>query len=153
MARQFPTLTPYLVVDDAKAAITFYEKALGAEVVSIAHVPDSDRVMNAQLRFGDSMLMLNDEFPDWGSVGPKKIGGSAVTIHVNSMDIDNDFQRAIDAGAEVTMPLADMFWGDRYGSFVDPFGHKWSMGQQMRDMTPEEMEREMRDAFAQMDKH
>lgn len=153
MANQFPTLTPYLVVDDAKAAIEFYQKALGAEVVSVANVPDSDKVMNAQLRIGDSMLMLNDEFPDWGSVGPKNIGGSAVTIHVNSQDIDNDFQRAIDAGGEVTMPLADMFWGDRYGSFTDPFGHKWSMGQQMRELTPEDMDREMRDAFAQMGKH
>jgi len=150
MATQFPTLTPYLVVDGAKAAIEFYQKALGAEVVDVSYVPNTEQVMNAQLRIGDSMLMLNDEFPDWGSVGPKKIGGSAVTIHISSKNIDADFQRAIDAGAEVTMPLADMFWGDRYGSFVDPFGHKWSMGQHMRDLSPEEMEKEMQEAFAQM---
>lgn len=147
----FPTLTPYIVVRDAKAAIAFYEKAFGAVVRNIAYVPDSDKVMNAQLVFGDSVLMLNDEFPDYGSLGPQAGEKIPVTIHISSKDIDNDFQRAIDAGAEVRMPLADMFWGDRYGSVQCPFGYNWSMGQKMRDMSAEEVEAEMAEAFAQKD--
>jgi PhnB protein len=147
----FPTLTPYIVVRDAKAAIAFYEKAFGAKVRNIAYVPDSEQVMNAQLVFGDSVLMLNDEFPDYGSFAPQAGEKIPVTIHISSKDIDNDFQRAIDAGAEVRMPLADMFWGDRYGSVQCPFGYNWSMGQKMRDMSAEEVESEMAEAFAQKD--
>lgn len=146
-----PTLTPHLVVDDGKAAIAFYQAAFGAEVVNVSYLPDSDKVMNAQLRVGDSMLMLNDEFPEYGALGPKKVGGTSVTVHMVSKNIDNDFQRAVDAGAEVTMPLADMFWGDRYGALVDPFGHRWSMGQRTRDMTDEQIDAEMRAAFSQME--
>ncbi|MCW5936913.1 MAG: VOC family protein [Fimbriimonadaceae bacterium] len=128
MANQFPTLTPYLVVDDAMAAIDFYQKALGAQVVDVMKGEDG-KVMNAQLKVGDSMLMLNDEYPDYGALGPKHYSGSSVTIHISSKAVDADFQRAVDAGATVTMPLEDQFWGDRYGQFIDPFGHKWSMGQ------------------------
>lgn len=138
----FSTLTPYLVVDGAEKAIEFYQKALGAELVDKAMSPDG-KVMNAQMKVGNCMLMLNDEFPDYGAVGPLKIGGSAVTIHLSVEDVDAMWKRAIDAGVEVTMELADMFWGDRYGSFTDPFGHKWSMATHIADPTPEEMEKAM----------
>jgi len=138
----FSTLTPYIVVDGAEKAIEFYEKAFGAELVDKSMGPDG-KVMNAQLKFGNCMLMLNDEFPDYGSVGPKKIGGSPVTIHLSVEDVDSVWKRAIDAGVEVTMELQDMFWGDRYGSFTDPFGHKWSMATHIADPTPEEMEKAM----------
>ena len=144
----FPTLTPYIVVRDAKEAISFYQKALGAEVRNVTMTPD-DKVMNAQLIFGDSILMLNDEFPDYGSFAPaagEKVHG---TIHINSKNIDADFQRAIDAGVEVTMPLEDQFWGDRYGSFRCPFGYNWSMGQRIREMTKEQMDEAMAEAFAE----
>src|SRR4051812_41402933 len=111
----FSTLSPYLVVDGAEKAIEFYQKALGAKVVDVSKGPDG-KVYNAQLKFGNCMLMLNDEFPDYGSVGPNKLGGSAVTIHMSVEDVDMLWKSATDAGMEVTMPLADQFWGDRYGS-------------------------------------
>src|SRR5512141_501421 len=116
----FTTITPYLVVDGADRAIDFYQRALGAELIDKAVGPDG-KVMNAQLKIGNSMLMLNDEFPDYGAVGPLKLGGTAVTMHLYVPDVDAAWKRAMDAGVEVTMPLADMFWGDRYGCFKDPF--------------------------------
>ncbi|MBL8048237.1 MAG: VOC family protein [Chthonomonas sp.] len=139
MEQAFPTLTPYIVVGNAKEALAFYTKALGAEVVNVAYVPNTEQVMNAQMRVGDSMLMLNDEFPDWGVFAPKAGENMPCTIHITSHNIDAEFQRAIDAGATVCQPLEDMFWGDRYGSFMCPFGYKWSMGQKIKDVSPEEM--------------
>ncbi len=99
----FNTLTPYLVVDDADAAIALYEKAFGAKAVSVHRLPDG-KVMNAQLRIGDSMLMLNAEFPDYGVIGPNKIGNSAVTMHLYVDDVDTLWKKATDAGFEVKMP-------------------------------------------------
>lgn len=131
MSDKFPTLTPYIVVRDAAAAIAFYEKALGATTRDVAKSDDGQKIMNAQLVIGDSVLMLNDEFPDYDCYGPKPGENIPVTIHISSKNIDADWQRAVDAGVEVTMPLADMFWGDRYGQFRCPFGHKWSMGQRI----------------------
>ena len=129
---EFPRLTPYIVVHNAKEAIDFYQRALGAEVVEV--MEHEGKVMNAQLKFGDSMLMLNDEYPEYGTVSAKTMGMNPVTIHVLSHDIDNEFQRAVDAGCEVTMPLADMFWGDRFGTLLDPFGYKWSFGQALSEL-------------------
>jgi PhnB protein len=127
----FPTLTPYLVVRDAQAAIAFYEKAFGAKTRNVSKSEGGDKVMNAQLVIGDSVLMLNDEFPDYGSVGPQPGDRIPFTIHINSKNVDADWQRAVDAGVEVTMPLELQFWGDKYGQFVCPFGYRWSMGQKM----------------------
>ena len=146
----FNTLSPYIVVDGAEKAIEFYKKAFGAELVDISKGPDG-KVMNAQLKIGNSMMMLNDEFPDWGSVGPNKMGGSPVTIHLSVEDVDTVWKNAVAAGAEITMPLADQFWGDRYGSLKDPFGHKWSMSTHIADPTPEEMEEAMQKAMAGME--
>jgi uncharacterized glyoxalase superfamily protein PhnB len=126
----FPTLTPYIVVRDAQAAIAFYEKALGARTRNVAK-DENGKVMNAQLVIGDSVLMLNDEFPDWGSVGPQPGDRIPFTIHISSKDIDADWERAVDAGVEVTMELENQFWGDRYGQFTCPFGYRWSMGQKI----------------------
>lgn len=134
----FPTLTPYIVVRDAKAAIEFYEKAFGAKTRSIADTPDG-KIMNAQLEIGNSVLMLNDEFPDYGAVGPQPNERVHTTIHITSQNVDADWQRAVDAGAEITMPLADMFWGDRYGQLKCPFGYNWSMGQKVKEPTEAEM--------------
>ena len=128
MADGFPRLTPYIVVHNATEAIEFYQKAFGAEVVEVMKTDDGQKVMNAQLRFGDSMLMLNDEFPDWGAVGAKTMGMNPVTIHISCEDVDQEFQQAVDAGCTVKMPLEDMFWGDRYGQLEDPYGYKWSLG-------------------------
>ncbi|PYX20933.1 MAG: glyoxalase, partial [Acidobacteria bacterium] len=130
----FHTLTPHLVVRNAEQALEFYKNAFGAEVLHVAHMPDG-KVMHASLRIGDSMLMLNDEFPDYGTLSPLSTGGSAVTIHIYTENVDAAFNRAVSAGAQVKMPLADQFWGDRYGVVADPFGHKWSLGAHIKDMS------------------
>ena len=147
----FHTLTPHLVVRNAEQALEFYKNAFGAEVLHVAHMADG-KVMHASLRIGDSMLMLNDEFPDYGTLSPLSTGGSAVTIHIYTENVDAAFNRAVSAGAQVKMPLADQFWGDRYGVVADPFGHKWSLGAHIKDMSPEEMQREQDRAMAAMKK-
>ncbi len=140
----FHTLTPYLIVDGANAAIELYQKALGAEVVSV-HKSGDGHVINAQLKIGDSMLMLNDEFPDWGAIGPKKIGNTAVTIHLYVEDAQAAWDRAIAAGFEASMPIAVQPWGDLYGSLKDPFGHSWSIASHVEDVSEEEFERRMKE--------
>lgn len=139
MKPKFPTLTPYIVVAGAEKAIEVYKAGLGAEVVDVAHTPDG-RVMNAQLRIGDSMLMLNDEFPDYGSLGPTHFNGSAITIHMHVDNVDPLWEQAIAAGFEVTMPLENQFWGDRYGQLRDPFGHKWSLASTVIELSGSEVE-------------
>jgi uncharacterized glyoxalase superfamily protein PhnB len=143
------TITPHLVCAGAADAIEFYKKAFGA--VEGGRLPGAQgKIMHAQLRIGDSALMLVDEFPDWGSFGPKSLKGSPVTIHLYVDNADATFERAIAAGAKIKMPIADMFWGDRYGVLEDPFGHYWSVATHMRDMTPEEMQKEMQKGMQNM---
>jgi PhnB protein len=149
----FHTLTPHLVVRDADKAIEFYKKAFGAELLGdVARTPDG-KVMHAMIRIGDSFLMLNDEMPEFGAVSPLSGGSSSVTIHIYSDNVDKAFERATSSGAKVVMPLADQFWGDRYGIVTDPFGHKWSLATHVKDMSPEEMKRAMTEAMAQMPQH
>ena len=136
----FHTLTPHLTVRDADKALEFYKNALGAEVLNVARTPDG-KVMHAMLRIGDSPLMLNDEFPEMGGLSPLSTGGSGVTIHIYTENVDQAFHRAVNAGAKVKMPLMDQFWGDRYGIVTDPFGHSWSLATHIKDMSPEEMQR------------
>jgi len=134
------TITPHLIVKGAAEAIDFYKRALGAEELSRMPFPAPDgsmKVGHAELRIGDSKLVLADEFPEYGAVGPT--GNSPVTIHLYVTDADAAFARAVEAGATVTMPLADMFWGDRYGKVVDPFGHHWSIAEHLEDLSPEQM--------------
>jgi PhnB protein len=147
----FHTITPHLTVRDAKGAIEFYQKAFGAQVLNVAPGPGG-KVMHAALKIGDSILMLNDEFPEFGGqLGPSATG-SSVALHVYLDDIDTAFQRAVSAGATVKMPLMDQFWGDRYGVVIDPYGHRWSLATHTRDMSPEEMEQEQEKAFSKMPK-
>jgi len=127
----FNTLTPSIVVSDGMGAIAFYEKALGAQLRGEAMKGEDGKVMNAQLVIGDSVLMLNDEFPNYGVFAPKDGQSVYVTIHIRSEDIDNDWRRAVNAGMTVKMPLEDQFWGDRYGQFTCPFGYNWSIGQKI----------------------
>jgi uncharacterized glyoxalase superfamily protein PhnB len=136
------SITPHLVCKGAAEAIEFYKKAFGAEEMGRMPMPDG-KLGHAMLRIGDSMIMLADEFPDWGSVGPTTLEGSPVTIHLYVENADAQFDRAIAAGAKVKMQMADMFWGDRYGMVEDPFGHYWSIAHHMRDMSPEEMKAAM----------
>lgn len=142
-----PSITPHLVCADAAAAITFYQRAFGA--IELVRVPAPDgRIMHAMLRIGDSPLMLCDECPEYGAVGPLALKGSPVTIHLYVADVDAAVARAIDAGARVTLPVADMFWGDRYGKLEDPFGHHWSIATHLRDLTPDEIAAAAAQAFS-----
>lgn len=134
----FHTLTPHIVVKGATQAIAFYQKAFGAEELFSFKDP-SGQVMHAEVRIGDSLLMLCEECPDMGARGPLAIGGSSVTLALYVKDVDQAFAKAVAAGATVRMPVADMFWGDRYGMVADPFGHVWSLATHVKDVTPGEM--------------
>ena len=134
----FHTLTPHLVVKGAAQAIEFYKKAFGAEEIERHAMPDGT-IMHATLRIADSMFMLNDEFPQMGAKGPAALGGSPVTLHLYVADADKLWERATKAGAQVRMPIADMFWGDRYGIVADPYGHQWSIATHKKDVTPQEV--------------
>jgi uncharacterized glyoxalase superfamily protein PhnB len=140
------SVTPHLVCDGAAAAIEFYRKAFGAIELGRMAGPDG-RLMHAQLTIGDSAVMLVDENPQCGAIGPKSLKGTPVTIHLYVEDADAIVERAVAAGATVVMPPADMFWGDRYGVVEDPFGHHWSVATHQRDVSPEEMQQAMRSAF------
>lgn len=142
------TVTPHLVCEGAAAALAFYQQAFNA--VETARLADpKGKIMHASMRIGDSTIMLVDDYPDYGSLGPKALKGSPVTLHLYVADVDAAFAQAVAAGATARMAPADMFWGDRYGVLVDPFGHNWSIATHVRDMTPEEMRRAMdeQDAF------
>ena len=146
----YRAITPHLVIKGAAEAIDFYKRAFGAEEISRMPFPGKDgtpRIGHAELQIGDSKLFLADEFPDQGCLGPSG-GTSPVTIHLYVTDADATFDRAVEAGATVAMPLADMFWGDRYGKLVDPFGHHWSIATHLEDPTPEEMQERMAAAFS-----
>jgi len=145
----FHTLTPHLTVRDADKALEFYKNALGAEILNAARMPDG-KIMHAALRIGDSMLMLNEEMPEYGALSPLSLGGTGVTIHIYTDNVDEAFNRAVSAGAQVKMPLMDQFWGDRYGLVEDPFGHKWSLATHVKELSPEEMQRAQDEAMAKM---
>ena len=137
-----PSVSPMLTVADGAAAIDFYIKAFDAEELGRVPGPDGKKLYHAALRINGSLVMLNDDFPemsDGKSLTPPALGGSPVTIHLTVTDVDAKFQKAVDAGATVTMPLEDAFWGDRYGELVDPFGHRWSMGQPIREVSEAEI--------------
>ena len=143
----YHTITPHLVVRDAGAAIEFYTRAFGATERSRSLGPDGTSILHAELRIGDSALFLLDESPAWGTKSPLSLGGSPVTIHLYVEDVDAVFDRATKAGAKVTMPVADQFWGDRYGKLVDPFGHHWSIATHLEDLSPQELARRQAAAF------
>jgi PhnB protein len=132
------TLTPHLVCANALQAIDYYKRAFGAVEGGIMLTPDG-KLMHGMIRIGDSALMLMEENKDWGALGPKMLGGSAVTIHLYVRDVDAVFAKAVAEGGTAKMPPADMFWGDRYGVLTDPFGHSWSVATHVKDVTPEEM--------------
>lgn len=140
-----PAVCPHLVVNDAAEAIDFYIRAFGATEYGRVPGPDG-KLIHAALNINGSMVMLNDDFPDitdGKSMTPTALGGSPVTIHLIVTDVDAQFQRALNAGASEVMPLEDQFWGDRYGVLRDPFGHLWSMGQPVREVSLEEIRQQM----------
>lgn len=142
------TLTPHLIVYDPKAAIEFYKRAFGATELACLTTPDG-KVMHASMKIGDSHIMLAGECRDYGGFAPTALGNSPVTIHMYVEDADAAFERAVFAGASIVMPVQEMFWGDRYGKLVDPFGHHWSIATCVKQVSPEEMAKAAECAFAQ----
>ena len=145
----YHSVTPYLIVDGADAAIRFYGDAFGASEVLRMPMGDSGRIAHAEIRIGDSHVMLADEFPDMGYLGPLKRGGATASLMIYVADVDALFERALSAGAKQERPPADQFWGDRMGSLVDPFGHRWSLATHIEEVPDDEMQRRMEQAFKQ----
>lgn len=141
----FHTVTPYIVVKGASHAIEFYKKAFGAEEVMRMPSP-SGGVMHAEIRIGDSAIMISDEWPDMGNKAPLPNHVSA-SLHLYVPDVDRAFQRAVDAGAKAVFPVGDMFWGDRYGKVIDPYGHVWGLATHIEDVTPEQCIERSKTAF------
>ena len=133
------SVTPHLICAGASDAIEFYRRAFGATEVSRLPGPDG-KLMHAAVQIGDSVVMLTDEWPEWGSLAPKTRGGASVTIHLYVENVDAFAARAIAAGAKVVLPVQDMFWGDRYGILEDPSGHRWSVATHTRDLSPAEIQ-------------
>jgi len=133
------TVTPHLVCRGAARAIEFYKEAFGAVEIGRQLMPQGEKLLHAMLQIGDSKVMLVDEFPEWGSRDPMALHGSPVTLHLYVEDVDAVVAQAVRAGAKVTMPVEQTFWGDRYGKLEDPFGHHWSVATHVRDVSPEEM--------------
>lgn len=133
------TITPHIVVRDATAATDWYNQVLGAEERSRIEV-SGGKLMQVELWFGDSAVMLADEFPELGVLSPLSVGGTATVLHLYTNDVDSLWKRAVDAGAEVRQPLQDVFWGERYGQITDPFGHRWGLAQHLRNVPRQEIE-------------
>jgi PhnB protein len=148
----FHSITPFLVVNDAAKAIDFYRRAFGAKEIMRNTGPDG-KITHAEIRIGDSPLMLSDEMPQAGIRTPRSLGGSTVNIFLYVDNADTVFKQAESAGAKVEMPLENMFWGDRYGKLTDPFGHSWSVATHKEDVSPEEMKKRAQQAMTQRAKH
>jgi len=143
----YHTVTPYLVIKNAAKAIEFYKEAFGATELMRLPAPDGN-VMHAEIRIGDSPVMLCDECPTWNALSPETIGGTSVSIMLYLEDVDTVVNRAVAAGATLVMPVADQFWGDRMGTVVDPFGHKWSIATHTEDVSPEEIATRVKALFS-----
>ena len=136
------TVTPHLICKGAAEAIEFYKRAFNA--TELSRLPGQNgRLMHAMIRIGDSAVMLVDEMPEWGALGPQSLKGTPVAIHLYVEDVDAVAAQAVRAGAKTTMPVSDMFWGDRYGQIEDPFGHRWSIATHVRDVAPADMQKAM----------
>jgi uncharacterized glyoxalase superfamily protein PhnB len=146
----FHTITAHLVLENAAEAVEFYKRAFGAEEVSRMPAPDG-RLMHAEIKLGNSIVMIADDFPEWGPRrSPQALKGSPVTLHMYVPDADAVFNRAVAAGATASMPPADTFWGDRYSTVTDPFGHVWAIATHQYDYSPEEMNRRFEEMMSQM---
>jgi PhnB protein len=145
----YNAVTPYLAVDDAAQAIDFYKQAFGAKERVRMEAPDN-KIGHAELEIGDSLVMLSDPFPQASTRPPKELGGTSVSVFMYVEDVDAVVKQAVDAGATVTMEVEDQFWGDRFGSVTDPFGHLWSVATHVEDVAPEEMAERAKAAMAAM---
>jgi PhnB protein len=145
----YHTVTPYLAVDDAAEAIEYYKKAFGAKERVRMEAPGG-RIGHAELEIGDSLVMLSDALPEFSTRPPKELGGTSVSVFMYAEDVDAVVKQAVDAGATITMEVADQFWGDRFGSVQDPFGHLWSIATHVEDVPQEEMAERAKAAMAAM---
>ncbi len=145
----YHSVTPYLIVDGADAAIRFYGEAFGATEMLRLPMGDSGKIAHAEIRIGDSPVTLADEVPDMGFLAPLRRGGATAGLMIYVPDVDAMFARALAAGAKEERPVANQFWGDRKGSLIDPFGHRWSLATHVEDVPDEEMQRRMEEAFKQ----
>ena len=146
----FHTVTPHIVIRNAARAIDFYKEAFGAKELFRMPGPDGKSIMHAEIKIGDSIIMIGEEHPEFGCKSPQALNGTPVGIHLYVENADDIFQRAVKAGAQSVMPVEDQFWGDRYGKLKDPFGHEWSIATHQRDLTPEQMQKGAAEAFAKM---
>jgi PhnB protein len=145
----YHTVTPYLAVDDATEAIAYYQKAFGAKERVRMETPDG-KIGHAELEIGDSLVMLSDPFPQGSTRPPKELGGTTAGVFMYVEDVDAVVKRAVDTGATVAMEVADQFWGDRFGTIIDPFGHSWSIATHVEDVTAEQIAERAREAMAAM---
>ena len=145
----YQALTPYLTVDDAAAAIDFYGRAFGAKERARMAGPDG-KIAHAELEIGDSVIMLSDPFPQFATKSPKELGGTSVGVFMYVENVDDVFRQAVDVGATPLMEPEDQFWGDRFGSITDPFGHSWQIATHVEDVPPEEMAERAKTAMAAM---
>ena len=145
----YRSVTPYLVFEDAATAINFYKTAFGAEERMRMEAPGG-KIGHAEIEIGDSLVMLSDAFPQSAARPPSELGGTTAGVFLYVEDVDDVTQRAVDAGATVTMEVADQFWGDRFGTVTDPFGHSWSIATHVEDVPPEEIAKRAKEAMAAM---
>jgi len=138
----YHSVTPYLSLRDAKAALEFYARAFGAELVLKLDMPDGS-IAHAELRIGDSIVMMSEENPEWGNRSPQSLGGSPVSLMIYVPDVDDAFRRAIEAGATQVRAVEDQFYGDRTGTLKDPYGYQWTLATHVEDMSTEEAQRRM----------
>jgi PhnB protein len=145
----YHSITPYLVLSDASRAIEFYRQAFDAKEIMRMNAPGG-KIGHAELKIGDSMLMLSDEMPGTGNRSPQSLGGSPVSMFLYVENVDSVFNQAVKAGAKGDMTPQDMFWGDRFGKLTDPFGHSWALATHIEDVAPADMEKRAQAAMAQM---
>lgn len=143
----YHSVTPSIIVRDTAKAIDFYKEAFGAEEIGRMPAPDGS-IMHAEIKIGDSLVMLGEENEQWGTRSPLSTNGNPSSLHIYVDNVDASFDRAIKAGAKVRYPLEDAFWGDRYGKVTDPFGHEWALATRVKDLTPEEMDKAGREWMA-----
>jgi PhnB protein len=148
----YQTVTAALTVRNGAEAIEFYKKAFGAEEIMRVPAPDGKSLMHAEIRVGNSRIMLGDESPAMGCLAPVTLGGPGGSLYVYVPDVDAAFKRAVAAGAKALMPVTDMFYGDRFGQVEDPSGHRWGLATHVEEVAPEEMMRRQREFFASMAK-
>ena len=144
----YHTVTPNICVAGADRAIEFYKRAFGAEELNRFAGPDG-KIMHAEIRIGDSVIMLGDEMPEQGAKSPTSYGGTPVGFFIYKESVDSAWKQAVDAGAKAVVPLADQFWGDRTGCLEDPFGHRWWLAQHIQDLSPDELRQRAEEAFSQ----